>query len=147
MILRKMEDVEIKDVGKYFGFAEGMHFAQWIVSNTVGDERYQHNFAVRKFKTKPGAKLEDTPFHHHAYEQCPYLLKGHAIFENYKREQFYAGPGDTVYIHSNEPHRMAVVGDEDVELFCVIDCPGDGSDCDPVTPPRGFDQIERISKL
>lgn len=134
MIHRKLEDVEVQDVGKYFGFADGMHLAQWIVSNDVGDDRYQHNFAVRKFTTKPGANIEDTPFHHHAYEQCPYVLKGHAVFENDQGEKIEVGPGDTVYIHSNEPHRVAVVGEENFEVLCVIDCPGNGEDCNPEAP-------------
>ena len=134
MILRKLEAIKSQDVGKYFGLAEGTHLVQWIVSNHVGDARYQHNFAVRKFTMKPGGCLDKTPFHHHAYEQCPHILAGRVVFENDQGLKYEAGPGDTIYIHSNEPHRMAVVGDETVELICIIDCPGEGEDCDPVAP-------------
>lgn len=137
MILRKLEDVPVQDVGKYFGLADGVHLVQWIVSNDVGDDRYQHNFALRKFTMKPGAVIQDTPFHQHAYEQCPHILKGRVVIENDQGERYEAGPGDTVYIHSNEPHRVAVVGNETVELLCIIDCPGNGPDCNP-TPPGGI---------
>lgn len=134
MILRKIEEVETQDVGKYFGLAEGVHLVQWLVSKEVGDEGYLHNFAVRKFTMKPGLRLEDTPFHHHLYEQCPHILKGRVLIENDQGVVCEAGPGDTVYIRSNEPHRVAVVGDEIVELICIIDCPGEGEDCYPVAP-------------
>ena len=136
MILRRLKEVETQDVGKYFGLADGVHLVQWIVSKEVGDEGegYQHNFAVRKFTMKPGLTLEDTPFHHHLYEQCPHILKGRVMIENDQGQKYEVGPGDTVYLRSNEPHRVAVVGDETVELLCIIDCPGDGEDCYPVAP-------------
>jgi quercetin dioxygenase-like cupin family protein len=134
MILRKLKEVEHQDVGRYFGLAKGVHLVQWLVSNDTGGEGYQHNFAVRKFTMQPAAKLEDIPFHHHAYEQCPHILKGRVMIENDLGEKYEAGPGDTIYIRSNEPHRVAVIGDETVELICIIDCPGTGEDCDPVAP-------------
>lgn len=134
MILRKIEEVETQDVGKYFGLPEGVHLVQWIVSKEVGDEPYQHNFAMRKFTMKPGLSIEETPFHNHLYEQCPHILKGRVLVENEEGIRYEAGPGDTVYIRSNEPHRVAVVGDETVELLCIIDCPGEGEDCYPVAP-------------
>jgi len=37
------------DVGKAFGFPEGVQLIQWIISNEVGDARYHHSYAVRKY--------------------------------------------------------------------------------------------------
>ena len=134
MILRKLQDVETMDVGKAFGFPEGMQLIQWIISNEVGDERYHHSYAVRKYTIKPGVDLEKMPFHNHEYVQSPYILSGRMIFENNQGEKVEAGPGDTVFFYENEPHRGTVLGNETVELLCIIDCPGNGENCVPEYP-------------
>lgn len=131
MILRKLEDVEKIDVGKPNGLPEGMYVIQWIISNKVGDERYRHSYALRKYTLKPGVPLELMPLHKHAYIQSPHILSGTMIFQNGDGETVEAGPGDTVYFYENEPHKGVPKGDETVELLCLIDCPGDGADCVP----------------
>ena len=131
MILRRIEDVEKMDVGLKFGKPEGVMIIQWIFSNEVGDERYHHKHAVRKYTVKPGPSLEEVPFHKHKYVQTPYILKGRMVFENEAGERYEVGPGDSVCFYENEPHHGAVLGDEPVELLCIIDCPGDGEDCVP----------------
>jgi len=134
MILRKSKDVKTTDVGKAFGYPEGTQLIQWIISNEVGDEKYHHNYAVRKFTLKPGLALEKIPFHNHKYVQSPYILSGRMVFENDKGEKVEMGPGDTVYFHEDEPHRGTALGNETVELLCIIDCPGNGEDCVPEYP-------------
>jgi quercetin dioxygenase-like cupin family protein len=134
MIVRKIKDVEKIDVGVPFGAPEGMMVIQWIFSNEIGDERYHHKHAVRKYTLQPGLPLDMVPFHQHEYVQSPFILKGRMIFENEENERVEVGPGDTVIFHEDEFHRGAVLGDEPVELLCIIDCPGDGVDCVPEQP-------------
>ena len=134
MILRRLKDVEKIDVGKAFGFPENMMVIQWITSNEIGDERYHHSYAVRKYTLQPGLSIEDIPLHNHKYVQSPHILSGRLMCENGDGERIEVGPGDTVIFYENEPHRVAVMGDEPVELMCIIDCPGDGEDCIPDQP-------------
>ncbi|HEY0943377.1 MAG TPA: cupin domain-containing protein [Steroidobacter sp.] len=129
MIVRRIDDVEKIDVGVPFGLPPETVMIQWIFSNSIGDERYHHKHAVRKYTLAPGIPLESTPFHHHKYVQSPYILKGSMIFENGAGEKCILGPGDSVIFHEDEPHRGAVLGSEPVELICIIDCPGGGEDC------------------
>ena len=132
MILRKIDEVEKIDVGKPFGMPEGSMLIQWMVSNEVGDERYQHRFAVRKYTLKP-VDPSKVPFHNHQYIQCMTVIKGRVRCEN--PEGFVeASPGDSVYFYENEEHKAVPVGDETVEVMCVIDCPDDGANCNPVIP-------------
>jgi quercetin dioxygenase-like cupin family protein len=134
MILRRLDDVENIDVGTAFGFPEGKMIIQWIISNEVGNEKYHHTYALRKYTLQPGLSLENIPFHNHNYVQSPYILSGRMRFENEEGESVEAGPGDTVFFYENERHRGSPVGDEPVELLCIIDCPGNGEDCIPDKP-------------
>ncbi len=136
MIVRKLQEVEKIDVGKPFGLPDGMFMIQWIISNDVGDERYQHRYAVRKYTLQPGLPLDLMPLHHHRYIQSPHILKGRMKFQNGDGETVIAGPGDTVYFYENEQHKGVVEGDEPVELLCIIDCPGDRADCVPEVPSK-----------
>lgn len=136
MIQRRISEVEVIDVGKAFGMPEKTMLIQWIFSNQVGDERYHHQFAVRKYTLQPGLALEEVPFHNHKYVQCPCILSGRMIVENDQHEKVELGPGDTVIFHEDEPHRGAVLGEEPVELLCIIDCPGGKEDCVPQKPPK-----------
>ena len=134
MILRRLEDVEVIDVGTAFGFPEKMMMIQWIISNEVGDDKYHHTYAMRKYTLQPGLSIEDIPLHNHKYVQSPHILSGRLACENDKGEKVEVGPGDTVYFHENEGHRVCVLGNEPVELLCVIDCPEGGGDCVPDKP-------------
>jgi quercetin dioxygenase-like cupin family protein len=134
MIVRRIKEVESIDVGKSFGLPEGMMMIQWIFSNEVGDDRYHHRYAIRKYTLQPGLALEEIPFHNHKYVQSPYILSGKMILENDKNERFEAGPGDTIIFYENEAHRGTVLGNEPVEFLCIIDCPDSGEDCFPVQP-------------
>lgn len=136
MIVRRLQDVEMIDVGKAFGFPEKMMLIQWIISNSVGDERYHHSFALRKYTLQPGISIGGIPLHNHKYVQSAHILSGRVAFENGDGEKGNAGPGDTVFFYENEPHRVAVAGDQPVELLCIIDCPGEKEDCIPVEPKR-----------
>ncbi|HUT69797.1 MAG TPA: cupin domain-containing protein [Desulfatiglandales bacterium] len=134
MILRRLKDVEVIDVGKAFGFPEKMMMIQWIISNKIGDEKYHHTYAVRKYTLQPGLPIEDIPFHNHKYVQSPHILSGRLICESGDGARIEVEPGDTVFFYENEPHRVAVSGDKPVELLCIIDCPGSGEDCVPNQP-------------
>lgn len=137
MILRKIEEVEVKDIGKLAGLPENMITIQWIVSNEVGDKRYRHRFAVRKYTLAP-LNPEIIPFHNHTYIQAMHILKGKLYVES-PEGSLEAVPGDTVYFYENEPHKAAPIGDETVELLCIIDCPGDGGDCWASEKPKFVD--------
>jgi len=134
MLVRRLSDVEFIDVGKPFGLPEKMFQIQWIFSNSVGDERYRHSYAVRKYTLQPGLPLEVMPLHQHEYIQSPFILSGTMLFENGDGEVVEANPGDTVIFYENEPHKGVVKGDKPVELLCIIDCPGEGNDCIPDVP-------------
>jgi len=84
MIVRRLKDVEVMDVGKAFGLPEDVMLIQWIISNEVGDERYHHSYAVRKYTIQPGLPIEKIPFHNHKYVQSPHILSGRVICENDK---------------------------------------------------------------
>jgi len=134
MIIRRIKDVEVMDVGIAFGLPEGKQKMQWIISNEVGDAKYHHNFAVRRFGLQPGLLLEDVPLHSHKYVESVYILSGRMIFENGKGEKMELEPGDTAYFYENEPHKGAAIGSEPAAVLCVIDCPNGGEDCIPKRP-------------
>jgi len=136
MIVRRRDEVERVDVAKRLGHPEGSVMIQWIISNEVGDERYGHRYAVRRYyrQPQPDLTLDDIPFHHHKYVQSPIILSGRMVYENGDGEKAELGPGDTVYFYENEPHRSVVIGDEPVDMFCIIDCPEGGKECDPDKP-------------
>lgn len=136
MIIRRIKDVEVMDVGIAFGLPEGKQQIQWIINNKVGDEKYRHSFAVRKFILQPGLLLEEIPLHSHKYVESPYVLFGRMIFENDKGEKVEVGPGDTAYFYENEPHRGVAIGNEPAEVLCIIDCPDGGKDCIPEKPTK-----------
>jgi len=132
VILRKLKDVEIIDVGKSFGMPDGTMLIQWIISNEVGDERYRHRFAVRKYTIKP-VDPEAIPFHNHKYIQSLTVLSGRMAIESLDG-RVEAGPGDSVCFYENESHKAAPIGNETVELLCIIDCPDGGENCLPEIP-------------
>ena len=137
MIVRKLKDVDVIDVGEQFGHPRGMMLVQWIISNEIGDERYRHNYAVRKYTLQPGLILDEIPFHNHDYVQSPHIISGKMVFESGDGEKVEVGPGDTLYFYSNEPHKGTVLGSEPVELICIIDCPNGEKDCFPQKPNDG----------
>jgi len=132
MIHRKKSDVEIIDVGKAFGMPEGSMNIQWMISKNVGDDRYQHNFAVRRYILKP-VEISAIPYHNHTYVQALTVIKGKVHCET-PEGVVIANAGDSVYFYSNEQHKAVPVGDETVEILCVIDCPDDGENCLPQIP-------------
>jgi len=111
-----------------------MMVIQWITSNEIGDEKYHHSYAVRKYTLQPDLSIEDILLHNHKHVQSPYILSGRLMCENGDGERIEVGLGDTVIFHKNERHRVVVLGDEPAELLCIIDCPGDGEDCIPDQP-------------
>jgi quercetin dioxygenase-like cupin family protein len=136
MITRKGNDVERVDVGKPFGMPEGKMIIQWYFSRGTGDEKYHHNFAVRKYTLIPGL-TETPPFHYHKYVQAPFIISGRMRFET-PDDSVEVGPGDEVIFAENEPHRAIAIGDEPVEMICIIDCPDGGDCCDPDAPQEGI---------
>jgi mannose-6-phosphate isomerase-like protein (cupin superfamily) len=132
MILRRIKDVETIDVGKPFGMPDGAMLIQWIISNEVGDDRYQHRFAIRKYTVKP-ADPSKIPFHNHKYIQCLTVLSGRLLCET-PDEAIEVGPWESAYFYENESHKAVPIGNEIVEMICVIDCPDDGENCFPEIP-------------
>ena len=132
MILRQIKDVKTIDVGKAFGMPDGTMRIQWIFSNEVGDERYRHRFAVRKYTLKP-VDPSAIPLHDHKYIQSLTVLSGRVRCES-PDGIVEAGPGDSVCFYEHEPHKAVPVGDETVELLCIIDCPDGGENCFPEIP-------------
>ena len=132
MILRQIKEVETIDVGKAFGMPNGTMIIQWIFSNEVGDERYGHRFAVRKYTLK-SVDPSAIPFHDHKYIQSLTVLSGRVRCES-PDGIVEAGPGDSVCFYENEPHKAVPVGDETAEVLCIIDCVNGGGNCFPEIP-------------
>lgn len=132
MILRQIKDVQSIDVGKAFGMPDGTMLIQWIFSNEVGDERYRHRFAVRKYTLRP-VDPAAIPLHDHKYIQSLTILSGRVRCES-PDGIVEAGPGDSVCFYEHEPHKAVPIGDETVELLCIIDCPDGGENCFPEIP-------------
>ena len=134
MIHRRKVDVDIIDVGQAFGMPEGAMNIQWMINKDVGDESYRHNFAVRRYILKP-VDVDAIPFHNHEYVQALTVIRGTVHCET-PDGVVIAEEGDSVYFASNEKHKAVPVGDETVEIICVIDCPGNGDNCRPVVPQK-----------
>jgi len=132
MILRRIKEVETIDVGKAFGMPNGTMLIQWIISNKIGDDRYRHRFALRKYTMKP-VDPSTIPPHSHKYIQCLTVLSGRLLCET-QDGQIEIGPWESVYFYENEPHKVVPIGNETVELFCIIDCPNGGENCLPEVP-------------
>jgi quercetin dioxygenase-like cupin family protein len=129
MIVRRAKDIPSEDLGAKFGIKLGKTIT-WYVHREVGDERYGHNFAMRRIASEPGADTKPTPMHHHEYVEALYIISGRLLVKTPEQEE-EAGPGDVVYTYCNEPHSTQPLGDDPLEFICVIDCRGDGANCDP----------------
>jgi len=141
MILREIKDIEPIDVGKPFGMPEGSMIIQWIFHNQVGDERYHHKFAVRKYMLKP-VDPSAIPFHNHKYVQSLTVLSGRMKCES-PSGVVEAGPGDSVCFYENEPHKAVPIGEGKTEVLCIIDCLNGGENCFAVEPKS----IETLTEI
>lgn len=128
MIVVKRDDVEPKDVGEILNnpAMTGVTI-QWLIHKGVGDERYGHDFALRRYRIPPGKMF---PMHFHKYVEAVYILSGRIQFED-EENAWECGPGDVIYTYEDEPHGATVLGDEYCEMVCCINCLGDGANCDP----------------
>lgn len=127
MIVRKADEVEAKDIGDVLGISKMGIQIQWLIHNSVGDDSYKHNFALRRFTFEPGKSY---PLHHHGYVEGVYILSGKGYFET-EEERIAVVPGDVVYTASDEPHGLGATGDEPLILICCIDCLDGGDNCSP----------------
>ena len=64
MILRSPQDVEEQDVGDSLGIPDMGVKIKWLIHNRIGDSRYKHNFALRRFTFEPGKSFT---LHSHKY--------------------------------------------------------------------------------
>lgn len=129
MIVRKTASVPSKDVGMMLGKpAMGIRI-QWLIHSGIGDDAYQHNFAVRRFTFDPGKSF---PLHHHKYVEGVYILSGKGYFATDK-EEVEVVPGDVVYTATDEPHALGALGEEPLVFLCCIDCVREkgGDSCSP----------------
>ena len=59
-----------------------------------------------------------SPLEKHGHEHEIYMLRGKALFKGGDKE-VVCGPGDIVFIPSNEVHQIKNVGDEPVQFLCT----------------------------
>ena len=138
MIAMKSANVEIIQVGgvRYKGeSSEAKHVGvQWL--SKVGlDAEGSPAYGLRLFTVGPAGEI---PIHNHAYVQTMYIVSGK--FECWAFDpdtdkmvdKRICGPGDMVYIASQEPHGMRNLSETEPGQFlcciCTLDvsavCPG-----------------------
>ena len=138
MIAMKSADVEIGQVGavRYKGESSNAKHVgvQWL--SKVGlDAEGSPAYGLRLFTVGPAGEI---PIHNHAYVQTMYIVSGK--FECWAFDpdtdkvvdKRICGPGDMVYIASQEPHGMRNLSETEPGQFlcciCTLDvsavCPG-----------------------
>ena len=127
MIVVKFDQVEPIDVGNLLNLADVGMTIRWLIHKGVGDARYRHTFAVRHHTVEPGKPMR---LHSHKHVEAVYVLSGRTRFET-GTDSAELEPGDTIYIHEDEPHRGMALGDEPATFLCVIDCIDGGENCSP----------------
>lgn len=82
----------------------------------IGPKDGANNFAVRYFEIEPGGQ---SSFDRHEHDHGVYILKGRArVLLGWDLHE--VGPGDVVYIPSNEQHQFESIGDEPLGFLCVV---------------------------
>lgn len=129
MILIESNQIEPQDVGKILGKDDLGVTIQWLVHVGVGDQTYNHNFALRQFTFQPGTSF---PMHHHKYVEAVYTISGKGYFET-PEERVEVQAGDVIYTAEDEPHALGNAGAEIWVFTCAIDCIKErgGNSCDP----------------
>ncbi|MFH1740986.1 MAG: cupin domain-containing protein [bacterium] len=109
MFVGSMQDVEPEELS-----IPGVQGAKmrWIIGENEGAEQ----FATRIVTLEKGGVI---PLHSHSPVHEQFILKGKGVVltEQGERE---VGPGDFVFVGSNEKHGLRNTGDEDFELVCCI---------------------------
>ncbi|MDG6224683.1 MAG: cupin domain-containing protein [Candidatus Thermoplasmatota archaeon] len=114
MIHRRTEDVPYVKVA--MEGVEGTSM-QWLFSRLEGAP----NFSMRRFIISPGGRIG---LHAHPWEHEILILSGRG--EAFTPDQRASvGPGEAIYIPSDEPHGYENVSDEDLVFLCMIPNSGD----------------------
>ena len=82
----------------------------------IGPKEGSRHFAIRYFEIPPRGQ---TSFEHHLHDQGVVILRGRArVLLGWEMHE--VGPGDAVYIPSDEQHQFENLGDEPLGFLCVI---------------------------
>ena len=82
----------------------------------IGSDEGSGNFHMRYFAVQPGGY---TSLDQHAHDHGVYILHGRAILR-LGEEEHGLGPGDVVYISSNEVHQFFALEDEPFGFLCIV---------------------------
>lgn len=82
----------------------------------IGADEGSGNFHMRYFAVQPGGY---TSLDQHAHDHGVYILHGHALLR-LGDEECELGPGDVVYISSNEIHQFFALETEPFGFLCIV---------------------------
>jgi quercetin dioxygenase-like cupin family protein len=84
---------------------------KYLIHKSAGAEK----FFLRYYSVD---KEGHTPLDKHPGEHEVFIMKGRARVKGSERE-FQVGPGDAIFIGSNELHQFVNIGNEPLEFLCV----------------------------
>ena len=86
------------------------------IKTLIGEDQGAKNFFMRIMKIE---KEGFSPCHRHEWEHENFILKGEGFLKTEKGKS-PVKKGDVIYIPPNELHRYINVGNEDLEVMCII---------------------------
>jgi len=111
MKIGNYKDVKQETVDHLLPGAKGAKI-RWLIGDDVGK-----NFLLRRYNFDPNATI---PLHQHSHEHEMYILEGRGAVID-KEGESEIGPGDFVYIESNELHGFKNTSDNEPFVFlCII---------------------------
>ncbi len=82
----------------------------------VGEKEGAPNFIMRLFTIMPGGH---TPYHSHDWEHENFIISGKGKIRIGDKE-YEVSAGSYAYVPPNEMHQYICIGDEPLELLCLI---------------------------
>ena len=103
---------------------------RWLTHKDLGGEEYVHNHNLRQFTVKSGVTIS---VHEHKFVEIIYILSGNLVFlaedKGGKYTEYEVGPGDYIYIATNEKHGLRNESSETAIMLCFSDCVDDKANC------------------
>ncbi|MFQ6126313.1 MAG: cupin domain-containing protein [Candidatus Heimdallarchaeota archaeon] len=111
MIIGNYKDVKLETIDHLLPGTKGAKI-RWLIGDDVGK-----NSLLRRYDFEPNATI---PLHQHSHEHEMYILEGQGAVIGKDGEKT-VGPGDFVYIESNEIHGFKNKSDTEPFVFlCII---------------------------
>jgi len=85
---------------------------RWLITKEMGAP----NFAMRLFEVEPGGH---SPLHTHPWEHEVFILEGEGVLVGENKEAKF-GPGDAVFVTSNEKHQFRNRGKKTLKFLCMV---------------------------